>query len=115
MINEENVLRGGEQSAGGWVPSESAGALGDKRAAAALATVSLFRCFALWPVDLAGALFAVLQEGDGSVDGCRDFLRASVISQGDEKAYMHVDWLADKETDCVVEGYGKTIALADVE
>ena len=47
MINEENVLRGGEQSAGGWVPSESAGALGDKRAAAALATVSLFRCFAL--------------------------------------------------------------------
>ena len=42
MINEENVLRGGEQSAGGWVPSESAGALGDKRAAAALATVSLF-------------------------------------------------------------------------
>ena len=47
MINEENVLRGGEQSAGGWVPSECAGALGDKRAAAALATVSLFRCFAL--------------------------------------------------------------------
>ena len=75
----------------------------------------LFRCFAVWPVDLAGALFAVLQEGDGSVDGCRDFLRASVISQGDEKAYMYVDWLADKETDCVVEGYGKTIALADVE
>ena len=44
MINEENVLRGGEQSAGGWVPSECAGALGDKRAAAALATV---RCFAV--------------------------------------------------------------------
>ena len=42
-------------------------------------------------MDLAGALFAVLQEGDVSVDGCRDFLRASVISQGDEKAYMYVD------------------------
>ena len=49
MINEENVLRGGEQSAGGWVPSESAGALGDKRAAAALATVSLFRSLTSGP------------------------------------------------------------------